>query len=118
MIEIKLKTKSVNIIKETLNRIGVVNQKDKTIKPSVYVYEFDGKYFLIHFKEWFLLHRETAFDNISEDDYNRVEVVASLLMKWNLIEFEQFGNMRRDKGVGIVSKEDSLQYKVKHLIKF
>ena len=118
MIEIKLKTHSINIIKETLNRIGVVNQKEKTIKPSVYVYEFNGNYFLIHFKEWFLLHRENAFDNISEDDYNRVEVTASLLMKWGLIEFEQFGNMRKDKTLGIISKEDSNVYTTKHLIKF
>lgn len=117
MIEILLKEHTPNVIKETLSRMGVFNRVERILYPSIYLHEVDGRYFLIHFKEWFMISYPTSYNNISEDDKNRVAYVASLLHKWNLIEYVDFVKPRQDRNLFCLKKSEVPTVTIKHKIK-
>lgn len=71
-------------IKETLTRIGVSSRKDNTLFQSCHILHKRGKYYLVHFKELFLLDGKSA--NFSDDDIGRRNTIANLLEEWDLIE--------------------------------
>lgn len=87
MIEI-IPIVELNMINETLSRIGIANKKKKIIYPSCYLYKnIDGKYFICHFKELFLLNlSKSGYSNISEEDLLRRDSIIKLLMNWKMIE--------------------------------
>lgn len=70
-------------VKETLTRIGVASKKDKTLYQSVHILHKQGRYFLPHFKEMFMLDgKQTDF---SEEDRGRRNTIANLLSEWGLV---------------------------------
>jgi hypothetical protein len=82
-IEIALdKPDSFLLIKETLTRIGIPSKKNKTLFQTCHILHKQGKYFIVHFKELFLLDGKTA--DISEDDYRRRNTITKFLNQWNL----------------------------------
>jgi hypothetical protein len=89
MIELKLieiePLVDKRIIKESLCRMGIGNIREKILYPSCYLYSQQDRSFIVHFKELFLLTREDAFDNRSEEDINRRNAIAWNLAKWGLI---------------------------------
>ena len=42
-------------IRETLSRIGVASKKDRTLYQSCHILHKQGKYYIVHFKQLFLL---------------------------------------------------------------
>ena len=42
-------------VRETLTRIGVASRKDKKLYQSCHILHKQGRYFIVHFKELFLL---------------------------------------------------------------
>lgn len=74
-------------VKETLTRIGIASYKDKTLYQSCHILHKKGKYYLVHFKEVFLLDGKQS--DISESDYARRNAIAKLLQEWGLIELVQ-----------------------------
>lgn len=78
-IEVKLKVRP-EIIVDNLERIGIVNRKDKKIYPSCYLINNDNSYFICHFKD--LLKVAGADDN----DHIRRNTIAWLFSKWGLID--------------------------------
>ena len=42
-------------VKETLTRIGIASRKDKKLYQSCHILHKQGRYFITHFKELFLL---------------------------------------------------------------
>ncbi len=42
-------------VRETLTRIGVASRKDKKLFQSCHILHKQGRYFIVHFKELFLL---------------------------------------------------------------
>ena len=70
-------------VKETLTRMGVASRKEQTLYQSCHILHKQGKYYIVHFKELFLLDGKPA--NLSEDDLGRRNVIASLLEEWGLI---------------------------------
>lgn len=93
MLEILPKA-DLSVIEETLSRIGVCDKKNKILYPSCVLYkDIDSKYYLAHFKEMFLLRKiKASYDNISEEDYLKLNSVALLLEDWNLIDVLSFGD--------------------------
>lgn len=80
----------VPIIKETLSRIGIANKKEKILYPSCYLLEDDGKYFIFHFKELFLLRDDSvSYSNMTDDDLSRKVSIINLLEKWMLITIHE-----------------------------
>ena len=70
-------------IRETLSRIGVASKKDRTLYQSCHILHKQGKYYLVHFKQLFLLDGKKS--DFSEDDKARVNTIANLLAEWNLL---------------------------------
>ena len=71
-------------IKETLTRIGVASKKDNTLFQSCHILHKQGKYYIVHFKELFMLDGKPS--NFSDDDVARRNTIASLLEQWGLLK--------------------------------
>lgn len=56
-------------IKETLTRIGVASRKEKKLYQSCHILHKQGRYFIVHFKELFLLDGKKS--NLEENDVAR-----------------------------------------------
>jgi hypothetical protein len=71
-------------VKETLTRIGVSSKKDhNTLFQSCHILHKQGRYFIVHFKELFMLDGKPS--NYTEDDLSRRNTIASLLSDWGLL---------------------------------
>jgi hypothetical protein len=71
-------------IRETLTRIGVASRKDQKLYQSCHILHKQGRYFIVHFKELFLLDGKPS--NLLENDIQRRNTIATLLADWGLIE--------------------------------
>ena len=84
-IEVRLKEKEDFLkIKETLTRIGVASKKDNTLYQSCHILHKQSRYYIVHFKELFLLDGKTA--DLSESDIGRRNTIVKLLAEWDLLE--------------------------------
>ena len=70
-------------IRETLTRIGVASRKDQKLFQSCHILHKQGRYFIVHFKELFLLDRKPS--NLMDNDIQRRNTIATLLSDWGLI---------------------------------
>jgi chitinase len=70
-------------IKETLTRIGIASRKDKKLYQSCHILHKQGKYYIVHFKELFML--DGKINNFSEEDQARRNTIINLLEEWGLI---------------------------------
>jgi len=71
-------------VKETLTRIGVASRKDRKLYQSCHILHKQGRYFIVHFKELFLLDGKKS--NLEENDISRRNTIATLLSDWGLID--------------------------------
>lgn len=71
-------------IKETLTRIGVSSKKDKILYQSCHILHKQGKYYIVHFKELFMLDGKA--DELSEEDKARRNTIINLLEEWSLVK--------------------------------
>ena len=71
-------------IRETLTRIGVASRRDKTLFQSCHILHKQGRYYIVHFKELFILDGKPT--NFSENDQARRNTIANLLVEWSLIK--------------------------------
>lgn len=86
-IEIRLKTPSDFLkIKETLTRIGIASYKDRKLFQSCHILHKQGRYYLVHFKELFLLDGKVQQTVFYEGDKARRNTIANLLSEWELLE--------------------------------
>lgn len=74
-------------IKETLTRIGVASRKDKKLYQSCHILHKQGRYFIVHFKELFLLDGKKS--NLEENDVARRNTIATLMSDWGLLSIEK-----------------------------
>ena len=70
-------------VRETLTRIGVASRKDKKLFQSCHILHKQGRYFIVHFKELFLLDGKKS--NLEENDIERRNTIATLLSDWGLV---------------------------------
>ena len=70
-------------VRETLTRIGVASKKDQKLYQSCHILHKQGRYFIVHFKELFLLDGKPS--NLLENDLQRRNTIATLLADWGLI---------------------------------
>ena len=76
-------------VRETLTRIGVASRKDKKLYQSCHILHKQGRYFIVHFKELFLLDGKKS--NLEENDIARRNTIAQLMSDWGLISIEKEG---------------------------
>ena len=74
-------------VRETLTRIGVASRKDKKLFQSCHILHKQGRYFIVHFKELFLLDGKKS--NLEENDIARRNTIAQLMSDWGLITIEK-----------------------------
>ena len=77
-------------VRETLTRIGVASRKDNKLYQSCHILHKQGRYFIVHFKELFLLDGKKS--NLEENDVARRNTIATLMSDWGLLTIE-----KRDK---------------------
>lgn len=70
-------------VKETLTRIGVASKRDRKLYQSCHILHKQGRYFIVHFKELFLLDGNKSTFELS--DAMRRNTIAQLLSDWGLI---------------------------------
>jgi hypothetical protein len=98
-------------VRETLTRIGVSSRRDNTLYQSCHILHKQGRYFIVHFKELFLLDGKKS--NLEENDIMRRNTIAILLQDWCLIDIEnknmvkEFAPMRQIK---IISHKDKANW--------
>ena len=73
-------------IRETLTRIGVASRKDNKLYQSCHILHKQGRYFIVHFKELFLLDGKKS--NLEENDVARRNTIATLMSDWGLLSVE------------------------------
>lgn len=70
-------------VRETLTRIGVSSRKENKLFQSCHILHKQGRYFIVHFKELFLLDGKKS--NLEESDVARRNTIATLISDWGLI---------------------------------
>ena len=70
-------------VRETLTRIGVASRKEKKLFQSCHILHKQGRYFVVHFKELFLLDGKKS--NLEKSDIERRNTIATLLSDWGLV---------------------------------
>ena len=84
MLEVSLKEPDDFLkVRETLTRIGVASRKDKKLFQSCHILHKQGRYFIVHFKELFLLDGKPS--NLIENDIQRRNTISTLLSDWGLV---------------------------------
>lgn len=73
-------------VRETLTRIGVASRKDNKLYQSCHILHKQGRYFIVHFKELFLLDGKKS--NLEENDVARRNTIATLMSDWGLVTIE------------------------------
>ena len=73
-------------VRETLTRIGVASRKEKKLYQSCHILHKQGRYFIVHFKELFMLDGKKA--NLEENDIMRRNTIATLMSDWGLVSIQ------------------------------
>ena len=71
-------------VRETLSRIGVASRREKKLWQSCHLLHKKGKYYIVHFKELFVLDGKKS--SLTENDIERRNTIAGLLSDWGLVE--------------------------------
>lgn len=71
-------------VRETLTRIGVASRKETNkLYQSCHILHKQGRYFIVHFKELFLLDGKPS--NLTVNDMQRRNTIGTLLSDWGLV---------------------------------
>ena len=73
-------------VRETLTRIGVASRKENKLFQSCHILHKQGRYFIVHFKELFMLDGKKS--NLEQSDLERRNTIATLLSDWGLIQIQ------------------------------
>ena len=84
LIEVRLKEEEDFLkVKESLTRIGIASKREKKLFQSCHILHKQGRYYITHFKELFLLDGKTS--DFSEEDKGRRNTIVQLLGQWGLV---------------------------------
>ena len=70
-------------VKETLTSIGVASRKDNKLFQSCHILHKQGRYYIVHFKELFMLDGKPS--DFIENDVSRRNTIVNLLIEWGLV---------------------------------
>jgi hypothetical protein len=100
-------------VKETLTRIGVASRKEQKLFQSCHILHKQGRYFIVHFKELFLLDGKKS--NLEENDIARRNTIATLISDWGLISIEDASLAKPQapmRQIKIISFKDKAQWEL------
>ena len=96
-------------VRETLTRIGVASRRENKLFQSCHILHKQGRYYIVHFKELFMLDGKKA--NLEQSDVERRNTIATLLSDWGLVEIQnkevaqECAPLRQIKIIGFKDKE-------------
>ena len=96
-------------VRETLTRIGVASRSEKKLYQSCHILHKQGRYYIVHFKELFLL--DGKHSDFSENDLQRRNRITKLLSDWGLVEILDEGKI---ENIASVSQIKILPHKEKN----
>lgn len=97
-------------VRETLTRIGVASRKEKKLFQSCHILHKQGRYYIVHFKELFMLDGKKA--NLEKSDVERRNTIATLLADWGLVDIQNkevaqdCAPLRQIKIIGFKEKDE------------
>ena len=98
-------------IRETLTRIGVASKKDNKLYQSCHILHKQGRYFITHFKELFLLDGKPS--NLTENDVGRRNTIVTLMSDWGLLEtVKAIGETAPLNQIKIISHKDKSEWEL------
>lgn len=100
-------------VRETLTRIGVASRKDKKLFQSCHILHKQGRYFIVHFKELFLLDGKKS--NLEAGDLERRNTITTLLSDWGLVDIvnkEQVTGKAPLRQIKIVAHRDKSEWEL------
>jgi hypothetical protein len=100
-------------VRETLTRIGIASRKENKLYQSCHILHKQGRYFIVHFKELFLLDGKKA--NLEESDLARRNTIATLLSDWglvNLVDATQAKEKAPLRQIKVVSYRDKSDWEL------
>ena len=96
LVEVKIaEEKDFLKIKETLTRIGIASKKNNTLFQSCHILHKQGNYYIVHFKELFVLDGKPS--NFTEEDKSRRNTIVSLLQEWGLVKIVDSDKVKEPK---------------------
>jgi len=104
------KTEDFLKVRETLSRIGLASKKDNTLYQSCHILHKQGKYYIVHFKELFLLDGKDS--SFSEGDIARRNRIVLLLDEWELIRVVDYKKI--EEHICPISQIKIIPYKEKN----
>lgn len=116
-IKVTLK-EDFSVVRETLERMGIRNNKTKNFYPSCYCVETkeEGVYKIVHFKELFpYVNRETTFN---DEDLIRLKTITHLLDSWGIVELiDDIDEIMTEK-ITVLPHSEKRNYNIVHKFKF
>ncbi len=110
MVEVVLKSPDDFLkVRETLTRIGVASRSEKKLFQSCHILHKQGRYYIVSFKELFLLDGKTS--DFSENDMQRRNRITKLLSDWGLVDLV---SEERIENVCSMSQIKIIPHKEKH----
>jgi len=98
-------------VKETLTRMGVASKRDSKLFQSCHILHKQGRYFITHFKELFLLDGKPS--NLTENDLGRRNTIVQLLSDWGLLEtISPIGDTAPLNQIKIISHKDKVNWEL------
>jgi hypothetical protein len=98
-------------VKETLTRMGVASKRDSKLYQSCHILHKQGRYFITHFKELFLLDGKPS--NLTENDLGRRNTIVKLLSDWGLLEtVSVVGDTAPLNQIKIISHKDKVNWEL------
>ena len=100
-------------VRETLTRIGVASRKDNKLYQSCHILHKQGRYFIVHFKELFLLDGKKS--NLEENDVARRNTIATLMSDWGLLSVDNRDKLQPIaplRQIKIISFKDKAQWEL------
>jgi len=101
-------------IKETLTRIGISSKREEnTLFQSCHILHKQGRYFIVHFKELFLLDGKPS--NLTENDLQRRNTISALLSDWGLLTILNEAKAKSCaplKQIKIISHKEKMNWKL------
>ena len=100
-------------VKETLTRIGVASSMDKKLFQSCHILHKQGRYFIVHFKDLFLLDGKGS--NLNSNDLERRNTITTLLGDWGLLDIvdtSQTLNTAPLKQIKIISYKEKSEWEL------
>ncbi|MGZ4849775.1 MAG: translational repressor RegA [Candidatus Bathyarchaeia archaeon] len=71
-------------VKESLTRIVIASRKEKRLFQSCHILHKQGRYYIVHFKELFILDGKPS--DFSDEDKGRRNTITQLLAQWGLVK--------------------------------